>query len=46
MIAKGEAAMDADGNVSVVRETPGQMEGVSQSSEQPQVEGQMNSSLA
>ena len=45
MIAKNEVVVDNEGNCRVVKETPGHMEGFSQSSEQPQVDGQMNSSL-
>ena len=35
MIAKNEVEVDDQGNCRVVRATPDQMEGVSQSSEQP-----------
>ena len=46
MIAKNEVEIDDEGNCRVVRATPDQMEGLSQSSSQPQAENQMNSSLA
>lgn len=45
MIAKGEAKVDNLGNVTVVKDNEGSMEGVSQASAQHQSEGQNQSTL-